>query len=157
MTLFVGIDPGQSGGIAWINTDTDLAGCVSMPETERDVWDVIYAATQNQYVVAIIESVFSRPGMGAPAMFKFGRGYGFLRGCLIASGASFEEATPNKWQGAMGVLSSHKNNAAAVRVHKNKLKSKAQQLFPTLKVTLKTADALLIAEYARRTYVTSAK
>ena len=37
---------------------------------------------------------------------------------------------------------------------KNKLKAKAQQLFPQLgkKLTLKICDAFLIAEYARRTH-----
>ena len=33
---------------------------------------------------------------------------------------------------------------------KNKLKAKAQQLFPGEKVTLATCDSLLIAEYGRK-------
>jgi hypothetical protein len=38
-------------------------------------------------------------------------------------------------------------------VKKNKHKAKAAQLFPRVKITHSNADALLIAEHARRQYV----
>ncbi len=60
---------------------------------------------------------------------------------LIASRIPFEEVTPQKWQKTLSCLS---------RGDKNITKAKAQQLFPGLRVTHATADALLIAEYARR-------
>jgi hypothetical protein len=55
----------------------------------------------------------------------------------------FEEVSPQKWQKAMGCMT---------KGDKNVSKAKAQQLFPQLKITHAIADALLIAEYARRTY-----
>lgn len=41
-------------------------------------------------------------------------------------------------------------NAKYKTAWKNKLKAEAQRLFPSIKVTLKTADALLIYEYAKK-------
>jgi crossover junction endodeoxyribonuclease RuvC len=84
------------------------------------------------------------PKQGVSSTFKFGVNYGFLRGMLTAHKIPFEEVTPQKWQKAMGCLS---------KGNKNVTKAKAQQLFPNLKITHKVADALLIAEYCRRTHV----
>jgi hypothetical protein len=67
-----------------------------------------------------------------------GTNYGFLRGMLIACGVPFDEAAPHKWQKAMGCLTHGDKNVS---------KAKAQQLYPGLKVTHATADALLIASY----------
>ena len=56
----------------------------------------------------------------------------------------FEEVAPQVWQKVLGCLS---------RGDKNVTKAKAQQLFPAIKVTHAIADALLLAEYARRVWV----
>lgn len=114
---------------------------MKMPETERDVWEWLQGALGGSDF-AYIERVHSMPKQGVASSFTFGRSYGFLRGCLIASGIPFEEVTPQTWQKALGCLS---------RGDKNVTKAKAQQLFPSLKITHATADALLIAEYGRRT------
>lgn len=116
---------------------------LKMPDTERDVWGRIVdgGVRSERTVFAVIERVHSMPKQGVASSFKFGRSYGFLRGCLIASGIPFEEVTPQVWQKALGCLS---------RGDKNVTKARAQQLFPSLKITHATADALLLAEYARR-------
>lgn len=171
--IFLGIDPGASGGLAWIiphppnppnmnMRGLDVIEGIKMPETERDTWlhvvmagypkaidgDVYLALDplreeQRPDAFAIIESVHSMPKQGVASSFKFGRSYGFLRGCLIASGIPFEEVTPQRWQKELGCLS---------KGNKNVTKARAQQLFPSLKITHATADALLLAEYARRLY-----
>jgi crossover junction endodeoxyribonuclease RuvC len=140
--IFLGIDPGSSGGLAWLGHGQAIA--CKMPDTERDMWELIRGRERYQgKVFAVIEAVHSMPKQGVASSFKFGRSYGFLRGCLVASGIPFEEVTPQKWQKALGCLT---------KGDKNVSKRKAQQLFPSLKITHATADALLIAEYARRTY-----
>lgn len=146
--IYIGIDPGQSGGIASLvgdNTGTSPA-CVKMPETEKDCFDALEKLQRINFtaIFAVIESVHSMPKQGVASSFKFGRNYGFLRGCLIALGIPFEEVTPQKWQKALGCLS---------HGDKNVTKARAQQLFPALKITHATADALLLAEYCRRTRV----
>lgn len=78
---------------------------------------------------------------GATGTFTFGRGYGFLRGCLVTIGIPFEEVAPQTWQ---------KHLDCKTGGNKNVSKGRAQQLFPHLKITHKIADALLIAEYGRR-------
>jgi hypothetical protein len=66
---------------------------------------------------------------------------------LIASGVPFEAVTPGKWQKEFGLLAKKGETKTA---KKNRHKARAQELFPDLKITHATADALLIAEYGRR-------
>jgi crossover junction endodeoxyribonuclease RuvC len=137
----LGIDPGASGGIAWI---TDGKPCVEkMPDTLQDLWELIENITGAlpHRCKAYLEQVHSMPGQGVASSFKFGQGYGALEMALTAVGIAFERVTPQKWQKALGCLT---------KGDKNVSKRKAQELFPTMKVTHATADALLIAEWGRR-------
>jgi len=60
-----------------------------------------------------------------------------------------ELVRPQKWQKALGLGSA--SGCASKTEWKNKLKAAAQRLYPHLKPTLATADALLILDFARRT------
>lgn len=135
----IGIDPGQSGGIAVLSAAAPPVA-YKMPETERDVWD-LFMSIVTPTSFAMIESVSAMPKQGVSSTFKFGRNYGMLRGMLVAACVPFAEVTPGVWQRAMGCLS---------KGNKNVTKSKAQSLFPNLKITHATADALLLAEFCRR-------
>jgi len=152
--IFIGIDPGAKGGVAWIEERLGLDGeilttqCFPLPETERDIFGLIWKVgilklSDKMLCMCLIEKVHSMPKQGVASSFKFGRNYGFLRGLLVALELCFDEVTPQRWQKAMGCLS---------HGDKNVTKQKAQQLFPTMKITHSTADALLIAEYCRRTH-----
>lgn len=135
--MIIGIDPGQSGGIAFV---TDLVAVVyKMPDTERDLWEVLNSGLDAQK--AFIEKVGPMPKQGVVSMFKFGKHYGMLRGMLIAMGVPFDDVTPQRWQKALGCMT---------KGDKNVSKAKAQELFPGIKMTHAKADALLIAEYGRR-------
>lgn len=144
--FYIGIDPGKSGGIAII--DSRVTFTRPMPSSERGIWEVI-AVEDNSHTFAVIEKVHAMPKQGVTSMFTFGVGYGGLRMALIAAGIPFEEVTPQKWQKSFGMV---RKKSELNSVWKRRLMAKAQQLFPLVDVTLKTADALLIAEYARRTY-----
>ena len=65
---------------------------------------------------------------------------------LYALGVKTVKVTPQKWQkyysNTLG-----KSTGLSKNEWKNKLKGLAQQMFPHLKVTLNTADAILIANY----------
>lgn len=142
MTI-IGIDPGKSGGIAWIR---DGSPCVEkMPETLKDLWELITSdILRNETIgmtVAYIEAVHSSPQMGVTSAFTFGQGFGHLEMALTAAGIPFERVSPQKWQKAMGCMT---------KGDKNVSKRRAQELFPEMKITHATADALLIAEYGRR-------
>lgn len=150
-TIFIGIDPGKNGGLAWIlNTNGSLiAGCVKMPQTERDINDTIKELSfKAESTFCFLEKVASRPGQGAPGMFKFGMGYGALRAFLTAHRIPFEDVTPQKWMGALTLKKKNKEESGTS--HKNRIKGRAQQLFPNIKVTLATSDALMIAYYCKQ-------
>jgi len=136
----IGVDPGVSGAIAVIS-GTSWPGIIRNDSTEADIAEFVQFWADFGIDFAFIERVSAMPRQGVSSTFKFGRSYGFLRGLLIASRIPFEEVTPQKWQKAMGCLSGG---------DKNITKGRAQQLFPQLKITHATADALLIAEYCRR-------
>lgn len=145
--IFAGIDPGQSGGLVCLNRDGRIISCAPMPDTERDIWEWFEEYSPQK---ALVEKVHSMPGQGVSSSFKFGMNYGLVRMALIAAGSSFDQVTPQKWIKGIGIPSKKKTESKTQ--WKNRLKAKAQQLFPQQKVTLKTADALLIAEYCRRTF-----
>lgn len=152
MQTVIGIDPGVNGGIAWI---AGGKACVDkMPDTLEDLWDLICdivsgkggspEARLNAAVLgcrAYIEQVSSSPQMGVVSAFSFGRGYGNLEMALTAAGVPFERVRPQVWQKSLGCLT---------KGDKNVTKRKAQEMFPGIKVTHATADALLIAAYGAK-------
>lgn len=141
------IDPGASGGIAIHSTFG--THCLAMPETEGDlVNELRYAISDCDCARAVVEEVNGFIGKAQPgsAMFKFGRNFGFILGCLQTLGYRIELVRPQKWQKALGLGTS---TGMTKTEWKNKLKQRAQQLYPGIKVTLQTADALLLLEYAK--------
>jgi hypothetical protein len=164
----MGVDPGKSGGIALLFSDRGnivKVIAIHMPDTPKDVFEWIRNAAvidaKNllgfEGCVAIIEQVGGyQPSKkngdgfvaGSSAMFNFGKGLGHLEMALLACGIPTESVPPRKWQKALGI-SSRKNTETKTQ-WKNRLKSVAQRLFPSEKVTLATADALLIATYCKR-------
>lgn len=159
--IYLGLDPGKQGGIAFIDEDGEIVGYKAMPETELDVSLVLSSCTIH---VAVIEQVSSSPQMGVSSSFTFGRGYGFLRGVLIANAISFGEVRPQVWMKTLGIRTRKKGKKVKGKKvggetdaqWKNYLRGIAQQRFPSLEVWKRTkgeqlavCDALLIAEYCR--------
>ena len=156
MTPIASIDPGLGGGIAWVTPSTDGApkvGCCSMPETERDLVDLIRSLSQ-EVVEWFVEDVPYAVGFAGPARRmnpaasgKLHGNFGVVRGALYASGARWIRVAPREWQSHfhLGTAKSHGSKWKSV------LKAEAQRRFPSLKVTLATADALLILDWARET------
>lgn len=141
--IYIGVDPGASGAIVVLNRGLELRGLIRNSETEADIAAFVRSQAHDVYKpFAYIERVHSMPKQGVASSFKFGQSYGFLRGLLIACGIPFEEISPVKWQTEMKCRSGG---------DKNVTKARAQQLFPDVKVTHANADALLLAEYCRRT------
>lgn len=151
--IYIGLDPGTGGGLAALTADGKVVHAQRMPETPRDVLDALrFMCPAPERARAVLEFVRSSPQMGVVSAFTFGCGYGGLRMALAAVGIAYEEATPQKWRKALGCSSQRKKFGERDATEaKNVTKAKAQQLFPFAKVTHAVADALLIAEYARRT------
>jgi crossover junction endodeoxyribonuclease RuvC len=135
----IGIDPGKSGGIAWIQ---DGKACVEkMPDTLQDLWELLRDIAAEGRCKAYLEQIHSSPQMGVVSSFTFGNGFGHLEMALTAAGIPFERVRPQVWQKAMGCMT---------KGDKNVSKRKAQELFPNIKVNHAIADALLIATYGTR-------
>lgn len=148
-TIFIGIDPGKNGGIAWID---ELDGVVrTMPFDEKKLVEVcadLYDSGFAKQTVCCLEKVGARPGQGVVSMFNFGLNVGYIKGVLEAFRIPYQEITPQKWKKEFG-LNSEKAKSAEV----------CQNLFPhvSLMATPKSkkkhdgmAEALLMAEYAKR-------
>jgi hypothetical protein len=144
----IAIDPGKSGGIAWRMAYGTRA--VPMPATETDISgklkEIYYHLDKPTVVIEEVGGYIGRPQPGS-AMFTFGRNFGFILGVLTCLGARIVLVRPQKWQGFLSLGKSEGDRTK----WKNKLKAKAQNLYPNIQVTLATADALLILEYGIKT------
>jgi len=144
----IAIDPGKSGGIAWKMAYGTRA--IAMPPTETDISvklkEIYYHLDKPTVIIEEVGGYIGRPQPGS-AMFTFGRNFGFILGVLTCLGARIVLVRPQKWQGFLSLGTSEGNRTK----WKNKLKAKAQNLYPAIPVTLSTADALLILEYGAKT------
>ena len=142
--IYFGIDPGKSGAIAAIWEDGEpYASQQKLSVTESDIAEFLQMFDLDR-AKAVIEKVSSSPQMGVVSAFSFGKSYGLLLGLLTAYQVPFVEVSPQRWQKAMSCMT---------KGDKSVTKRKAQQLWPKLKITHANADALLIAEYCRRTNI----
>jgi hypothetical protein len=161
MGSYLGIDPGASGGLAILTAD-GIAQAFRSPATEGDLARLFESrVVPARIVYCLVERVHSFPDAGVAGMFTFGRGVGVLIGLLLAHKIPFEEMEPRTWQKALGIpprIKKPKKPKPFMQYlpeetptqWKNRLRAKAQALFPNIEITLATADALLIAEVARR-------
>lgn len=140
---YIGIDPGKKGAMAIIRGPGDYTLVPFDVETySRELLRVDGA-------VCALERVGAMPGQGVTSMFSFGENYGFIQGLLTANAIPYELVTPQRWKKTFEVTGD-KNSSIAV----------AKRLFPGVSL-LRTvnsrkdddgmAEALLLAEYARRT------
>jgi|SRR5208282_382128 len=150
MKTIISIDPRQSGGLA-VKHDGQPVQTFPMPPTEGDLLCLLrQLAADPANTLAVVEEVSGFVGKAQPgsSAFKFGRGFGFVLGCIQALGVRLELVRPSKWQKPLGLGTA--STCASKVEWKNKLKAHAQRLYPALKVTLATADALLILDFALR-------
>lgn len=144
MTTILAIDPGASGGLAFGPASKPPA-LVAMPDTLHDLVEVIRDAQCDHAFLELVGGFIGKNQPGS-AMFNFGCNYGQIQGVLAALGVPFTLVRPQAWQKALSLGNS---TGMSKTEWKNKLKAKAQQLYPSLKITLSTADACLIWHAAK--------
>ena len=147
--IYIGIDPGKSGALAYINTG-ELKQEVVMPFSESGYKFILCYLAENHKgeLRCCIERVNAMPGQGVTGMFNFGKNYGWVLGLLDAYAIPYETVTPKKWKAEFG-LTGEKMESITV----------CKRMFPNISL-LPTerckkdndgmAEALLLAEYARR-------
>ena len=147
---YIGIDPGKKGAMAIIyQKRKDAApGVLIYPFDAAAYRDALIFIDETAAVCAL-ERVGAMPGQGVTSMFSFGENYGFIQGLLTSNSIPYELVTPQRWKKAFEVTGD-KNSSIAV----------AKRLFPGVSLRRTTAsrkdddgmaEALLLAEYARRT------
>lgn len=148
--VVLGVDPGAAGGIAVIRNGRLTT--YKMPQTYPDIFsllDGIRKSNEPCQLTCIIERVgLGLPGQSSKATATFARHCGHLEMALYALGIPTEEVTPQKWQKAYSNQIGSSKGLTKTE-WKNKLKGLAQRLYPSEKVTLNTADAILLAHYGK--------
>lgn len=144
---FIGVDPGKTGAIAVVSDIWEDAEVFDMPETKKGLRRMADKLSEYTQALVVIEDVHAIRGARANSTFEFGRQKGLVEMafCLMPN----ERVYPVTWQKALKCLTGGDKKISY---------NKAVELFPnTDGITKSNADALLIAEYARRTYGNRAK
>ena len=144
--IYIGIDPGKNGGIAFTSLNLVEVSIYS-DECLINICNMFRNRTD---VICYLEQVHAMPKQGVSSTFNFGMNFGFIQGVLKAYEIPYELVTPQKWKKEFS-CTSDKNTSIEV----------CKRLFPNvnLKATDRCkkdhdgiAEALLIAEYGRRHY-----
>jgi hypothetical protein len=142
MDVLAAFDPGKNGGVAWRDSEGNFQA-LPLPKIPRELVELIKKIHPTD---SIIEAVGGYTGdeeksTGA-RMFQFGYAAGGPYWTLLTLGLRVRFVTPQKWQKALS-LGKRKTYGDQ---WKNHLKTNASDLFPSITVSLKTADALLMLE-----------
>jgi hypothetical protein len=152
MTTYIAIDPGVNGGIAW--DGAALPSCMGMPGSDTEIAEEIHNLADilcsiRDNLKFIIEDVPKFVGKALPGstIFPLAFNCGLIRGIAVSLRMPIILVRPQDWQKHFRLGT--KGETSGTTEWKNKLKAEAQRRYPHLKVTLKTADALLMLAYAQ--------
>ena len=144
---YIGIDPGKSGGIVCLDNDSIVAK--KCPDNVIDMamtFSIMVGDTPPKDVVVMLEKVWAMPMDGRSSIFKFGTNFGQWEGIIATYEIEPQYVVPKKWMKYFDCPPKLKKQD-----RKNWLKDLARVLYPDLpKVTLSTADAILIAHYSKQ-------
>ena len=137
--IFIGIDPGKNGGIAYMyRGKIDAFKC---PIDSNLMAELFESISRGQMCRVIIEKVHSFPGQGVVSMFSFGQNFGRWEGILSSFSVYYEYVEPKKWQKHYEIKEKDKKKRKLL------LKELAQSVAPDLKITYAISDAILLANY----------
>jgi len=159
--LIIGIDPGISGSICFLDNGKIL-DVIEMPimtdgkknkkqvngsQVYNEITKRIKQFEKNQIRV-VIEQVSAMPGQGVTSMFNFGQSFGILKGVCTAMQLPMYFVRPAKWKKYFNLLNSEKDAS----------RTRAIEIFPYFSSQLSRkkdsnkADAILIASFYHETY-----
>lgn len=159
----LGIDPGATSG-AWCKLICSPAGDIL--DTDWDIMpptymlaDVLDDANRDSRLMVYLEKAQTMPKQGGVSVFRYGEHYGKIQGILVALKIPHEAVHPSTWTKTMhaGTSIAGKGRQQA----KARSLEAATRLFPgrDLRATPQSrkphdgiVDAMLIAEYGRRSY-----
>jgi len=159
--IYIGVDPGKEGAVAWIKTG-DQATCgvidipvIKPPGSKVATYDLVKCrdlivklacpilGKPQTPVMAAVEEQSVRPRQSAKSAKTIGHGEMLWLALFCAMGIGVDRPTPQSWKRAMGVKGDKHTSMAA-----------AHSLYPYMRSQIirhDHAEALLIAEYLKRT------
>ncbi len=146
---FVGIDCGKQGAMAVITPKKSYI-CPTPSIPDYDIWkmNMNLRDIASSRVFAMLERAQAMPGQGVVSMFEFGKGYGIWLTLLNTNYIAYQVVHSRVWTNEM------LKGSPGEGKERNYLA--ARKLFPKwipkLKKDCQYADALLLAEFARRKY-----
>lgn len=149
--IYMGIDPGKSGGLAFILVNGEMIVSRAIPfDTERYAKMFRELKAMNVPIRCCIERVNAMPKQGVTSMFSFGQNYGWILGNLDAHEIPYETVLPKKWKSEFGLTG---DKTSSIETCKRLFPDVS--LLPTEKCRKDSdgmAEALLMAEYAKRKF-----
>lgn len=150
MTLILGIDPGATGAAALVGPDTGIVYELLDLDSDHAVTVERLDSARARYIgeafFCIIERAQTMPKMNVAAQGRYMEGYGVIQGWLHTRCISHDTIRPATWKQNLGLSKADKDASLTL----------ARRLFPTAELGLKKhhnrAEALLIAEWARRNF-----
>jgi hypothetical protein len=143
MKAVIGIDPGAKGA-AFFKSEGRTELIKLMP---LEAFLAFLKDYKRWYDITVyLERVGAMPSDGKHNAFAFGKNTGSIVGICAAYDLPIIEIAPQVWQREFRLGSRFPDKKLRKHAHV----SKAKKLFPKIKVTLETADAILIAEYGYR-------
>jgi len=156
--IYIGIDPGQNGGIAVITGAYTHAWPMPVfPKDERKerggaidwpaVSDILEDWKDDSY--CMLEKVWGMPGQGATSTFSFGGAYHGVLAILQAREIEYDLVVPRNWKNAiMGERYSHDKDGAVLYAGDHH--PSVNLILPRCRVPHDgMADAVCIAAYAK--------
>jgi len=147
--ICLGIDPGISGGLSFLNLDSGELTPYRMPvdksgkRTELDICEIIRLIRLHKPCRANLEAVHAMPRDGGVGAFAFGKGFGILLGILATLEVPVRLIPPQTW----------KKHYDLIKADKEKSRELASRLFPSnvdswrFKRDDGVAESALIARY----------
>jgi crossover junction endodeoxyribonuclease RuvC len=150
--MIIGIDPGVTGAIAFLEDDGSFVEVFDMPTkvvgkknfvNPQELTESLDGSDWYSRATVFLEKVHSMPGQGVASMFNFGMGYGIIQGVLAGLGMECTLVTPQGWKKRAGLIGQDKDKARLLAI--GLFPEAADQL--QRKKDIGRADALLIAEF----------
>ena len=159
--LIIGIDPGISGSICFLDNGKilDVVEMPIMTDGKKNKKQVNGSQIYNEIskrirqidkkdIKVIIEHVSAMPGQGVTSMFNFGQSFGILKGICSAMQLPMYFVRPAKWKKYFNLIKSEKDAS----------RTKAIEIFPYFSSNLakkkdsNKADAILISSFYYETF-----
>ena len=155
---YIGIDPGGSGAIVFLDEDKILniydvpittslygSGMSLNPVLFSDILADCISISGTEKICIAIEQVSAMPNQGVSSTFKFGVSFGIIQGAVAAMKLPAFYIKPVEWKKHFGLVSKDKDASRTL----------ALQMYPLFSKDFKykksngKSDALLIALYLR--------